>query len=110
MAVTFRQKPGGLSEYLGSYGSRFHNGSARILFTTKTRRREGILCDSSCLRGEILGCSRAAPCLSVASLRIDEKSHVLRNFSSTNKAIISDVDPDSRRQVNWKSGDQREFA
>jgi len=55
MAVTFRQKPGGLSEYLGSYGSRFHNGSARILFTTKTRRREGILCDSACLRGEILG-------------------------------------------------------
>ncbi len=55
MAVTFRQKPGGLSEYLGSYGSRFHNGSARILFTTKTRRREGILYDSSCLRGEILG-------------------------------------------------------
>ena len=38
MAVTFRQKPGGLSEYLGSYGSRFHHGSARILFTTKTRR------------------------------------------------------------------------
>jgi len=28
-------------------------GSTRILFTAKTRRREEILCDSSCLRGEI---------------------------------------------------------